>query len=437
MEETPYYFYASEKDDFDNWNEAQNRELGYARYGTSRYLQSGYEDYEYEMSRSGRWSYMSEFNSYAWIPYNANSDWMPYANGRWVWNPYYGYVWISYDTCGWFTHHYGRWHWSYTCGWYWIPSYHWSPAWVSWFGNDHYYGWCPLSWWNRPVIIINNHWDRHYDYRRGIPHHSRSTIIIRKNELSAANAIHAAIRKDNVGPAGPGSIAFHGAAPNERPAVAQVTVINARGRTVAYKQNGIVSKEKYKISNDAAEAGKSAVYRYNNSGDTGNKYSPRVYQKRDEEKAPRRIAAGILVPPPAMNPPVAAAAVSQHGPRSRSATIRQVPASHHPRIMRPGPATRRRPQANPRHPPTARPGKPKRKRTKPPTWRCCAARTRPDTKATPPASPAIRTRMTQASAIRPVLLTALTNPGLPVPAAPPAILPRKGNRPALPAPARP
>ena len=90
LEERPYYFYASEKDDFDRWNETQNREQGYARYGTSRYLQSGYEDYEYEMSRSGRWSYMSDFNSYVWTPYYSNANWMPYANGRWVYNPYYG-----------------------------------------------------------------------------------------------------------------------------------------------------------------------------------------------------------------------------------------------------------------------------------------------------------------------------------------------------------
>jgi hypothetical protein len=166
VKERPYYFYASEKDAFDRWNETQNREQGYARIGTSRYLQSGYEDYEYEMSRSGRWSYMSDFNSYVWTPYYSNADWRPYANGRWVWNPHYGYVWTSYDTCGWFTHHYGRWHWSYAGGWYWIPGYHWSPAWVSWFGDDNYYGWCPLSWWNRPVIVINNRWDRNYNYRR-------------------------------------------------------------------------------------------------------------------------------------------------------------------------------------------------------------------------------------------------------------------------------
>ena len=257
VEERPYYFYASEKDDFDNWNEEENREQGYARYGASRYLQGGYEDYEYEMSRSGRWTYMSDYNSYVWSPYHAGPDWRPYANGRWVWNPYYGYVWTSYDTCGWFTHHYGRWHWNYNSGWYWIPSYHWSPAWVSWFGNDYYYGWSPLSWWNRPVIIVNNRWDRHFDYHRGIPHHSRSTIIIRKNELSAANIHRVIVNKATLGQNG--TIAYRGSAPSDRPVLNKVTVINARGRSVTYKQGAIVSAEKYRVQGADIKSG---VYKY-------------------------------------------------------------------------------------------------------------------------------------------------------------------------------
>ena len=294
LEERPYYFYASEKDDFDRWHESQNREQGYARYGTARYLQSGYEDYEYEMSRSGRWSYMSEFNSYVWTPYYSNADWMPYANGRWVYNPFYGYVWTSYDTCGWFTHHYGRWHWNYAGGWYWIPAYHWSPAWVSWFGDNDYYGWCPLSWWNRPVVIVNHRWDHDYNYRRGIPHHSRSTIIIRKNELTAVNAMRMALNRNNSGSAEARTIAYRGTAPRERMVINKVSVINARGKTMIYKQNGIVSEERYKAGNIADQVShgsslKTAVYKYNPPSDAGTKYAPRIYRGREAEKSAEPI----------------------------------------------------------------------------------------------------------------------------------------------------
>ena len=281
ISEKPYYFTASEKDDFDSWNEAQNREQSYARYGTSRYLQSGYEDTEYEMSRSGRWSYMSEFNSYAWIPYNTYSDWMPYSNGRWIWNPYYGYTWDSYDNCGWFTHHYGRWNWSNSFGWNWLPGYHWSPAWVSWFGNDSYYGWSPLSWWNRPIVIVNNRWDRNYDYRHGIPLHSRSTIIIRKNELSAANMQRVALSRNTLGQNASRTIAYRGSAPSDRPAFARSSMINSNGRAGTYKQGGIVSTEKYRAADAVSGNGRTTAFKYNPA--TKGNYSGSALRKKNSE----------------------------------------------------------------------------------------------------------------------------------------------------------
>jgi hypothetical protein len=119
--ERPFYFYAANTDEFDRWNKERNNIGGYARYGVSRYLANGYEDYEYELSRSGRWVYNNSCREYTWIPYNIGSSWRPYYRGRWNWNPFYGYVWTSYDSWGYFTHHYGRWEWDPYYGWYWIP----------------------------------------------------------------------------------------------------------------------------------------------------------------------------------------------------------------------------------------------------------------------------------------------------------------------------
>ncbi len=338
VNERPFYYSAADKDDFDRWNEVQNQELGYARFGTSRYLQSGYEDYEYEMSRAGRWTYMSDFNTYGWTPYYANSDWRPYANGRWVWNPYYGYVWTSYDTCGWFTHHYGRWNWSYNQGWCWIPSYHWSPAWVSWCWNDNYYGWSPLSWWNRPIVIVNNRWDRRYDYRRGMPRDSRSTIIIRKNELSAANINRVALRRDAFGQNSEGTISYRGGAPTDRPAFNKVTVINAEGKSVIYKQGGIVSAEKYRAQGSDIH---SNVYKYNQANTGEGAYRT------------RSTAAKALIAPeaPAAAPLPAAAPSTGRGPaRARAASA--APAIHPPVPAPRGLPTRPATAAGP----TARPG---------------------------------------------------------------------------------
>lgn len=265
--ERPFYFYASNTDEFDRWNQARNSAGGYARYGVSRYLANGYEDYEYELSRSGRWVYNNSCREYTWIPYNIGSSWRPYYHGRWHWNPFYGYVWNSYDSWGYFTHHYGRWEWDPYYGWYWIPGYHWSPAWVYWFWDNDYYGWCPVSRWNRPVIIINNHWNRNHNYHRdGIPTHSRSAVIIKKHQLGAAHIDRVAANKSTLRET---TIRAKGASPKERPAVETVRVINARGNTVLYKKSGFQETKNYQIGNTGegiAKAAKKSDYIYKDSG---------------------------------------------------------------------------------------------------------------------------------------------------------------------------
>jgi hypothetical protein len=247
VKERPFYFYSTDKDEFDRWNQDRSSELGYARYGSSQYLDSGYEEYEHELSRHGRWRYNDTYNTYIWIPYNVGVDWRPYYHGRWIWNPFYGYVWNSFDSWGYLTHHYSRWHWDPYYHWYWIPGYRWSPAWVSWYWDDYYYGWCPLSWWNRPVVVYNGHWWRNHNYRHGIPFHARSTTIIRKSQLSASGVHRVALRKGDTTALSKKSLVFKGNAPNVRPRISKVDVINARGKKVVFKENSLVSASKYKV----------------------------------------------------------------------------------------------------------------------------------------------------------------------------------------------
>ena len=63
-----------------------------------------------------------------WAP-----DWAPYQSGRWVWEDWYGWTWVSYDPWGWAPYHYGRWFLSDRIGWCWYPGligarHYWSPA---------------------------------------------------------------------------------------------------------------------------------------------------------------------------------------------------------------------------------------------------------------------------------------------------------------------
>lgn len=273
VRERPFYFASSRVDDFDRWNKRRIEEVGYARYSTSRYLDEGYEDWEYELSRHGRWRYENSFHTYVWIPYNIGSHWRPYNYGRWIWSPFYGYVWNSYDPWGWYTHYYGRWHWDTYYGWYWIPGYRWSPAWVSWFWDDYHYGWCPLSYWNRPIIIMNGRWWHRYHYRRGIPMHSMSTIIIRKDRLMVSNVRKHALTSTALAKYSGKNLAFRGGAPSVRPIYKKTTVINAKGKPVVYKKNGIVSTDKYKVTKTGsltvkAKTTEVSVYKYSGDGNS-------------------------------------------------------------------------------------------------------------------------------------------------------------------------
>ena len=250
VREHPFYFRTAAMDEFDQWHRSRDQELGTARYGTSRYLDEGYSDYEYELSRYGRWQFNSTYNRHIWIPHHLMSGWRPYYHGRWVWNPYYGYVWTSYDPWGWFTHHYGRWHWDLGMGWYWIPGYRWSPAWVAWYWGDTYYGWSPLSYWNRPIFVHNRRWDRRYRYWRGLGRDSLSTVIIRKDRLLVSHISRHALNRPGNKMVIKNTIPFRGNAPGLRPKWKTIRVINAKGRDVLVKSGALPSTARYRKLGD-------------------------------------------------------------------------------------------------------------------------------------------------------------------------------------------
>ena len=178
------------RDDFDYWNEG--RDSLQNQYVSKRYLSSELEDYEYELASNGNWAYERPYG-YVWVPsVYYYTDWRPYYYGRWVWYPVIGWTWISDEPWGWCVYHYGRWHWRLGLGWYWIPTYHWGPAWVNWYWGYDYVGWCPLSWYNYPVVVINNYF---YDRYHGsyYPAGSRALTVIHKNQLQAPRVSNVAL----------------------------------------------------------------------------------------------------------------------------------------------------------------------------------------------------------------------------------------------------
>jgi len=169
-------------DDFDRWNEDRDRNLSRSR--SAQYVSRDIYGAE-DLDSYGRWVDVAPYGR-VWSPSNAGADWAPYREGRWVWEDWYGWTWVSADPWGWAPYHYGRWFNSSPYGWCWYPGpvygrHHWSPALVAFFGFGGFdvgvgfggagFGWVPLApyepfyrWWGRGYyggyrnhnVMVNN-----------------------------------------------------------------------------------------------------------------------------------------------------------------------------------------------------------------------------------------------------------------------------------------
>jgi len=212
----PTYFHASMDSGFYEWN--RSRDAFHSRYvGGTRYLPSELNEYESELAYYGQWRYHDSYG-YVWIPSGISLSWRPYLNGRWIWYPVIGWTWVSYEPWGWCVSHYGRWHWSVRFGWYWIPTRSWGPAWVYWYHGPSYIGWCPLSYYGYPGVIINNHYYGDY-YHSHYPSGSSTLVVVRKDHLQARNISSVVLDKARVSKLG--DITMTAAQPKVRPVMSK------------------------------------------------------------------------------------------------------------------------------------------------------------------------------------------------------------------------
>ena len=130
---------APERDDFDQWNSDRDSLILNA---TSRKHTDPYYVGTEDLDAHGTWSDVPEYGE-VWRPNDVSADWAPYRDGRWVYEPYWGWTWVSADSWGWAPYHYGRWM-VIDGGWGWWPGpiygnafYRpiWAPAYVSFFGG--------------------------------------------------------------------------------------------------------------------------------------------------------------------------------------------------------------------------------------------------------------------------------------------------------------
>ncbi len=277
----PENFFGRLDDSFSQWNE--ERDDLHFRAVSQAYLPSELDEYENELADNGRWVYEQPYG-YVWVPYVVHHEWVPYYYGRWRWYPFIGWTWVSYEPWGWCTYHYGRWHWRLGLGWYWIPARVWGPAWVHWCWGYDYIGWCPLSYYGRPVVVINNYFYGRYSGRT-YPAHSRALVVIRKDQLQAHRISRAALRGDEVRRIG--KLSLSEGQPSGRPRISKSSLQNTTAARVL-SRNNLRSVKKSYASDKALSASRLKSVRSSNSSRAVRRDSSSV-----KREGLREVPAGI------------------------------------------------------------------------------------------------------------------------------------------------
>jgi hypothetical protein len=111
-----------DEDDFDRWvsgridavSTATNAAL---RYTNSPYYTSGFAD----LFTYGAFSSCGGYGL-GWRPFGVGLGWSPFSTGQWMWDPGFGWTWMSSQPWGWAPYHYGGWLFDAGCGgWFYAP----------------------------------------------------------------------------------------------------------------------------------------------------------------------------------------------------------------------------------------------------------------------------------------------------------------------------
>src|SRR5713101_7240803 len=111
-----------DEDDFDRWVSGRVDSVSAATAATLQYTNSPY----YTSGFADLYNYGSWFScggyGYGWRPFGAGFGWSPFTTGQWIWDPAFGWTWVSYQPWGWAPYHYGGWLFDSGCGgWFYSP----------------------------------------------------------------------------------------------------------------------------------------------------------------------------------------------------------------------------------------------------------------------------------------------------------------------------
>jgi hypothetical protein len=110
-------------DDFDHWVAGRIESVSSATNASLQYTGSSY----YAPGFADLYTYGSWFGcggGFGWRPFGASLGWSPFTMGQWMWDPGFGWSWLSYQPWGWAPYHYGGWLFDASCGgWFYSPGY--------------------------------------------------------------------------------------------------------------------------------------------------------------------------------------------------------------------------------------------------------------------------------------------------------------------------
>jgi hypothetical protein len=112
-----------EEDDFDRWVSGITENASNAQTAATQYTGAGY----YVPGIVDLYTYgaFTSCGAYGlgWRPFGAGLGWSPFSAGQWIWDPAYGWTWLSSQPWGWVPYHYGGWAFDNSCGWFYSPPF--------------------------------------------------------------------------------------------------------------------------------------------------------------------------------------------------------------------------------------------------------------------------------------------------------------------------
>jgi len=193
---------AAADDAWDRWNYNRTGQIA-ERPRSEQYVAGAVAGVD-DLDRYGDWRETPKYG-HVWVPRDVGSDWVPYSDGRWVWDGSYGWTWVDYAPWGWAPYHYGRWCWA-DGYWGWAPgpvvahpAY--SPALVAFFGGGGvgvsvsvgtpFVSWVALGygepvvpWWGPSGFVGRPYWGG-WGGPRYVNHvHVENTTIINVNNIN-------------------------------------------------------------------------------------------------------------------------------------------------------------------------------------------------------------------------------------------------------------